>query len=105
MILNINKYATVSFSLKETHYLLTTNCINNLYLSHINIINDLEVNFDSKLSFKNHVDLNIYLKIKMLSHTCSLGYIWIIDIVLVVFIVLIVINIYSFKYYIGTIVH
>ncbi|KAF0748497.1 Transcription factor Adf-1 [Aphis craccivora] len=44
------------------------------------------VNFDSKLSFKNHVDLNIYLKIKILPHTCSLGDIWIIDIVLVVFI-------------------
>jgi hypothetical protein len=55
MTLNIDKCAIVSFSLK-INPLRIYYCINNLYLSRKNIIKDLGVNFDSKLSFKNYVD-------------------------------------------------
>jgi len=54
----IDKCATVSFSLKKNP-LFIDYCINNLYLSCKNIINDLGVNFeyfDSKISLKDHVD-------------------------------------------------
>jgi hypothetical protein len=70
--LNIDKCATVSFSLKKNP-LCINYCINNLYLSRKNIFKDLGVNFDSKLSFKNHVDQlknKSFMKLGLIKNVC-----------------------------------
>lgn len=72
MTLNIDKNSFIFSKKKKPHYLLTTALIT--YLSRTNIINDLGVNFDSKLSFKYHVHQLInksLMKLGLIKCMCS----------------------------------
>jgi len=71
--LNINKCSSFSFSLKK-HTLLFNYCLDNLKLSGKNVIDDLYVIFDSKLSIKYHVDSikdKSYMKLKLIKGMCT----------------------------------